>query len=549
MDESRLSPRSLPVGHETRRRSAGSSRSRRACRSIRPIASVVAGVIWAAFAVVLLPGEWGGAVPAVVSAEGEESSATSTPDRSRPARGTTSLAPEKGSESAAGQVRTAQTGRGKRPTVENTPTLPRTTVAETEQLVAALRGVGTNEAIPVPVTIGASVILRVPGRLGRASVTNAEIANIQVVPPNEILVNGKVPGITTVIAWANNERRYFDVVVQANLELLQRAMRQLSPREEIRVEAAHTSVVLSGTVSDAALIVKVAEVVRAFLPEKAGVVNLLRLAEPHQIMLKVDIAEVNRSGLRELGIDFLHLGTSLAVAFFGGTTGSVLSTFLDKDGTTTFDPRTSAVVKHGDNRVFLRALEQRGLVKFLARPTLIAASGASAHFLVGGEFPVPVVTGGGAGGATAVTIVYKPFGVRLDFTPTLNDLESINLKISPEVSDLDFDNAVTLSGFRIPSLRTRRTSTVVDLRPGQSLAVGGLISSQDRKALSKVPILGDIPVLGALFRSTQFVRNETDLVVFVTPEIVKPLTEVPNLEQQMRTTPDEDKELRQIPGK
>jgi pilus assembly protein CpaC len=137
----------------------------------------------------------------------------------------------------------------------------------------------------------------------------------------------------------------------------------------------------------------------------------------------------------------------------------------------------------------------------------------------------------------------------LDFTPTLNDLESINLKISPEVSDLDFDNAVTLSGFRIPSLRTRRTSTVVDLRPGQSLAVGGLISSQDRKALSKVPILGDIPVLGALFRSTQFVRNETDLVVFVTPEIVKPLTEVPNLEQQMRTTPDEDKELRQIPGK
>jgi len=666
MDEFRLSEGSLQVGHDARRRIARSLRPQRACRSTRSIASAVAGGIWAMFAVVLLPGEWGGAVPAAVSAQGTESSATPTPHRSPP------VAPQKGFESAAGPVPTAQTGEGKRPTAESSPALPGPAVAETEHLVAdprgvgsneafavpvplgasvmlrvpgrlerasvmnadiasiqvvppnqirvngkvpgitsviawasnerryfdvvvlapatrsesapgkartaqtakgkrpaagstptppgatvaereqvaaAPRGIGTNGAIAVPITIGSSVILRVPGRLERASVTNADIANIQVVPPDQILVNGKAPGITTVIAWANDERRYFDIVVKANLELLQSAMRQLSPRDEIRVEAAQTSVVLSGTVSDAALVVKAAEVARAFLPEKAGVINLLRLAEPHQIMLKVDVAEVNRSGLRELGVDFLHLGTSLAVAFFGGTTAGILSTTFDKDGTSFFDNRTSAVVRQGDNRVFLRALEQKGLVKFLARPTLTAASGASASFLAGGEFPVPVVTGGGVAGTTAVTIVYKPFGVRLEFTPTLNDFESINLKITPEVSDLDFDNAVTLNGFRIPALRTRRTSTVVDLKPGQGLAVGGLISSQDRKTLSKVPILGDIPVLGALFRSTQFVRNETDLVVFVTPEIVKPLTEVPNLDQQMRTTPDEDKELRQIPGK
>ena len=454
----------------------------------------------------------------------------------------------KKSESSGAPARTAPLGKSKPMAAASGPPVPVTAAPPTARAVSDPRGIGT-DARPVPVTMGASVVLQLPGRLERASVTNADIANIQVVPPNEILVNAKTPGITTVIAWTNGERRYFDVVVSANVEMLQRAMRQLSPRDEIKVEAAQSSVVLTGTVSDAGLVVKAAEVARAFLPEKASVVNLLRLSEPHQIMLKVDVAEVNRSGLRELGVDFIHLGTSLAVAFFGGTTAGILNSVLDRDGSATFDSRTAAVVRHGDNRVFLRALEQKGLVKFLARPTLTAASGASANFLAGGEFPVPVVTGGGVAGTTAVTIIYKPFGVRLDFTPTLNDLDSINLKITPEVSDLDFDNAVTLSGFRIPALRTRRTSTIVDLKPGQGLAVGGLISSQDRKTLSKLPILGDIPILGALFRSTQFIRNETDLVVFVTPEIVKPLTEIPDLGPSMRLTPDEDRELRQIPGK
>jgi pilus assembly protein CpaC len=259
------------------------------------------------------------------------------------------------------------------------------------------------------------------------------------------------------------------------------------------------------------------------------------------------VAEVNRKALRELGLDFIALGTTFTLALFGGTAAGVLNTTIDQAGKILFDSRTSAIA--GDPRsntnALLRALEQKGLVKSLARPNLIAASGVTASFIVGGEFPVPIVT------ANTAIIEFKPFGIRLGFTPTLNDFGSINLKITPEVSDLDFDNAVVFSGFRIPALRTRRASTIVDLKPGQSLAIGGLISSDDRKSISKFPILGDIPVLGALFRSTNFIRNETDLIILVTPEIVKPLEPglAPNLEEQMKMTPTEEKEMRQIPGK
>lgn len=323
------------------------------------------------------------------------------------------------------------------------------------------------------------------------------------------------------------------------LTRIRQAMKEIAPQEEIVVKAIQDSVVLSGTVTNPSLIVKAAEVAKAFLLDKGAVINLLRLGEPHQIMLKVEVAEVNRTALRELGLDFVNLGDTFALAVFGGTTGGVLGA------------GPSALIQKGNTRTLLRALEQKGLAKSLARPNLIAASGADATFLVGGEFPFPAVQGGSAGTAASVTIEFKPFGVRLDFVPTLNDLGSINLKIAPEVSALDFANAVTISGFTIPSLTTRRARTIVDLKPGQSLAIGGLIQSEDRKTLTKFPILGDIPVLGALFRSTKFTRNETDLIIFVTPEIVKPFEagQAPNLEEQMKITPEEEKEIRQIPGR
>lgn len=415
---------------------------------------------------------------------------------------------------------------------------------QTDRLRAGPQVLVAHEATQVQVTMGTSLIVDLPGQLQRASVTNPEVANIQIVPPNQILVNGKAPGITTLIAWADGKRRYYDIVVTSNLSLLEQAMKEISPQEVIGVKAVQTSVVLSGTVSNPSQIARAADVAKAFLPDKATVVNLIRLGEPHQIMLKVEVAEVNRSALRELGLDFVAIGSTFTLAFLGGTTGGLLSSIFDVgQNTVSTDQRLSAALRVGDTRFLLRALEQKGLVKSLARPNLIAASGVTANFIVGGEFPVPIVT------ANTAVIEFKPFGIRLGFTPTLNDFGSINLKITPEVSDLDFENAVVFSGFRIPALRTRRASTIVDLKPGQSLAIGGLISSDDRKSISKFPILGDIPVLGALFRSTNFTRNETDLIILVTPEIVKPLEPAlaPNLEEQMKMTPTEEKEIRQIP--
>src|SRR5574337_1040714 len=230
-------------------------------------------------------------------------------------------------------------------------------------------------------------------------------------------------------------------VGSTTLSRIQQAMKEIAPHEEIKVKAAQDSVVISGTVSNASILARAADVAKAFLPEKATVVNLLRLSEPHQIMLKVEIAEVNRTALREIGLDFINLGTTFAVAVFGGTTAGVLNTAFAGQSVA-FDSRTSAFIRQGDTRSLLRALEQKGFAKSLARPNLIATSGADATFLVGGEFPFPVIQGTGTG--ASVTIEFKPFGVRLDVTPTLNDLGSINLKIAPEVSDLDFINSVTI---------------------------------------------------------------------------------------------------------
>jgi Flp pilus assembly secretin CpaC len=253
---------------------------------------------------------------------------------------------------SAGPVRGQPGGPAMPPGPPAAPGAPRSAGAATER---------------VEVTMGASTILEVPGQLERASVTNPEVANIQVIPPNQVLVNGKTPGTTTVITWANGERRYFDVVVKADVALLQQALRQIAPDEPITTQAVQTSVVLSGTVSTPAMVARAAEVARAFLPEKATVVNLIRLAAPHQILLKVDVAEINRSALRELGLDFINLGT-VAVAVFGATTAGLLGTTLDKDGVVSFDNRTSVLFAHNPSgtRALLRAFEQKGLVKSLA---------------------------------------------------------------------------------------------------------------------------------------------------------------------------------------
>jgi pilus assembly protein CpaC len=305
----------------------------------------------------------------------------------------------------------------------------------------------------------------------------------------------------------------------------------LPDEKDVRVSTTHDHLTLSGTISSTATLSQVLALAGPYAPldeeKKPKIINLLEVAGVHQVMLEVRVSEISRSLLRRLGINFNYVGSSgkymglsllnrLTTLPAGGFPSAgidvseavnAISRFFTSDTTWT---------------VFIDALKEEGLLKVLAEPTLITLSGKTANFLAGGEFPIPVPQSSGGGGTT-ITIEYKPFGVGLNFTPTVLSNKKINMQVAPEVSDLDFSNALTTSGFVVPAITTRRVSTVIELADGQSFAIAGLLKDTVREIVSKFPLLGDIPVLGALFRSTSFQKNETELIVIVTPHLVKPL--------------------------
>jgi pilus assembly protein CpaC len=261
--------------------------------------------------------------------------------------------------------------------------------------------------------------------------------------------------------------------------------------------------------------------------KKPKIINLVEVAGVHQVMLEVRVSEISRSLLKRLAINFNYMGSSSGSMGF-----SLLSKLTTLPGGTF--PTSTMKVSDAVNAifrffssdtawtVFIDALKEEGLLKVLAEPTLITLSGKTANFLAGGEFPIPVPQSSGAGG-TVITIEYKPFGIGLNFTPTVLSNKKINMVVAPEVSDLDFSNALTTSGFVVPALTTRRVSTVIELADGQSFAIAGLLKDDVRSIVSKFPLLGDIPILGALFRSSSFQKNDTELIVIVTAHLVKPL--------------------------
>lgn len=325
-----------------------------------------------------------------------------------------------------------------------------------------------------------------------------------------------------------------DVEISSDVSKLKEAqlkdtIRKMFPEEkEVRVTAAENTVILSGTVSSTSALSRVLALTEAYLPKEVKAVNLLEVAGVHQVMLEVRVAEMSRSLLRRLGFNFAYLsssGKNLGLSLLNNLT-ALPSGGLLGDGVGITDS-INAIFRFMSNgttwTVFIDALKERGLLKVLAEPNLITLSGKSASFLAGGEFPIPVPQQAGSGGNTIFTIEYKPFGVRLDFTPVVLSNMKISMQIGPEVSELDFANAITISGFRIPSVTTRRVSTVVELGDGQSFAIAGLLSDDVRESVSRYPLLGDIPILGALFRSSSFRKNETELIVIVTPHLVKPL--------------------------
>ena len=385
------------------------------------------------------------------------------------------------------------------------------------------------EAIAVNVLVGQSRVINFDRPVGRFSVSNPEIAEAVLVTPDQVLVNGKGSGQVNFIAWEQTGGQFlvFDVYVRANLSLIDSQIRALFPKDDIRLSQAAGSVVISGSVANAATSAQVQSVVEA---ANFKVVNMLTspVTGASQIQLEVRVAEVNRNKLRDYGTSFLSNpqgGTSGYVNSGGGPT-SVSEAAITQTAaalTGVLNPALNLFIfnRQIGTAAMLRVLRQEGAFRELAEPNLIAMNGQQASFLAGGEFPVPVLQTGNNN--TGITIVWKEYGIRLNFKPTIIDEDHIRLELEPEVSTIDFANGIRFNGFVVPALRTRRAKTGIELRDGQSFALAGLLDNSETKTLSRIPIVSDIPVLGNLFKSKSFEKKETELMFFVTAHMVKPV--------------------------
>ncbi len=391
------------------------------------------------------------------------------------------------------------------------------------------------EPARVPITVGRSTVLQTDFDITRIAVTNPAVADAVVVQPREILVDGKGPGTVSLIVWGVGRREQYDVVVDQGTLAIEQQLHLLFPGEDIQVTANEDAVVLHGNVSSNEVALRAAEIAAA-AASKAKLINMLRLpggSESQQVMLQVRVAEVNRRALTEVGLGLFaarqnFLGRSTTQQFaapdFDSREPNVGTTLVFSDFLNLFFFSNN----HGIGGV-LKALEASGYFQTLAEPNLIAYNNQEASFLAGGEFPIPVIQGN----TGQVTIVFKEFGVKLNFTPRIAG-DTIRLKVRPEVSALDFNNGITLSGFRIPALITRRAETDVELRDGQSFAIAGLLNNLAQNDGTAIPILSKLPIIGPLFRAKSDRAEQTELMVLVTPRLVRPLDpdEVPGLPTQ-----------------
>lgn len=374
-----------------------------------------------------------------------------------------------------------------------------------------------NSVLSVP--RGTSTLVTTATNIQRVSIGDPAIADAVTVSPREVLVNARALGSTTLIIWdANNVRQLYNVEVTADASALERQLRALFPDQPIQVTASGNIIILSGRVTDAGVARRALEIARG---TGATVIENLAIPPARQVLLQVRFAEVNRTAALQLG------------ARFGvGNTSVPLNPEAPGEGDTFVETLSDGLVRlflFEDNiqiDAVLDALQTRGDFRSLAEPNLLAIEGRQASFLAGGEIPIPVPqTGQNAG----ITIQFKEFGIRLRFTPRVTIAGNIRLEVAPEVSSLDFANAIQFSGFLIPALRTRRADTEIELRPGQTFAIAGLMDNSIQNNHGKIPFLGDIPILGPLFRSRDLAQNRTELLVLVTPQVVQPSGDAPPL--------------------
>ena len=400
---------------------------------------------------------------------------------------------------------------------------------------------------PLRVMVGKSLLINTTERLRRISVTDPSIAYAQPITPTQILVHGKSPGEVSLLIWDELERsRSFDLRVDVDVSACTDEEHRVFPDEQITVTPSRAAIVLSGHVSTEDVAKRAGELASAYSPK---VVNVLTFGPvgSQEVLLQVKFAEVDRTALTQLGVNFVSTGAgntlgTIGTGQYGGfgpqtlTPGGSTTTSTTTNGTTTTST-TAETINNVLNLFLFRpdinfgavieALQTKNLLQILAEPNLIAVNGKEASFLAGGQFPFPIVQPGA--GFTAVTISFKDFGVKLQFTPVIMPNGNIHLKVAPEVSTLDFTNALTISGFTVPALSTRKAETEFELQDGQSFVIAGVMDNRVTDIYNKIPGLGDIPILGNLFRSKSLQKSNSELMVLCTVRRISPNAEPPTL--------------------
>jgi pilus assembly protein CpaC len=380
--------------------------------------------------------------------------------------------------------------------------------------------------------VGRSIVITSPSRIKRVSLADPNIAEAIVVSPNQVLVNGRTPGGVSLIIWDESDQsQAFEVSVDIDVLGLSQKIHEVFPTEDVHIETSRDVVMLSGRISSQKVADQILEIVKSATPKVTSLMQVPTTPQG-QILLQVRFAEVNRTAISQFGINLLSLpgakniGTISTQQFSPPqlTTTNGLGSTTTTGTTIGLSDLLNIFIFRPDINLAatIEALQQQNVLEILAEPNLMTESGKDASFLAGGEFPFPILQSTGGTGYAGITIQFKEFGVRLNFTPTLTPDGLIHLKVKPEVSSLDFTNALTLQGFTIPALATNRVESEMDLTDGQSFAIAGLLDNRVTEQLEKIPGIGDIPILGKLFQSRNVNKSKNELLIVVTPRIVHP---------------------------
>ena len=382
----------------------------------------------------------------------------------------------------------------------------------------------------IRLTIGKSIVIDYPSDIARISTSNPDIADASPVTGREVLVHGKSFGTVTLVVWSKTgQRNFYNITVEQNLEPLRKLLKDTFPSQDIHVQSSRDSLSLTGMVANKDIGDRATALAAPFAKQ---VVNDLQIAEQpveRQILLRVKFAELDRSASNQFAVNLLSTGATNTIGrittgqFQAPSPSTIQSGSLSANSTFSISNALNIFAFRPDLNLgaLIQALESRNLLQTLDEPTLITSDGKEASFLVGGEFPIPVLQGGANSGA--VTIQFREYGVRLTFTPNITGNNNIRLHVKPEVSALDYSNALSFNGFTIPALSSRKMETNIELGEGQSFVIAGLIDKQVTETLAKIPVLSSLPILGNLFKSKSFTSSDTALIVMVTPEITLPL--------------------------